>query len=62
MAKQDVTVIEGVGIPTMAAMQSDMERIWEICHVKTPPHTKAYTHFQRDFDTIRAITKRWLKG
>lgn len=36
-------------------IKADMLRIWKICHIPTSAHLRAYTHFQRDFDEIRAI-------
>lgn len=35
-----------------------LREIWQICHVPTSetPY-RAYTHFQADFDYIRALTK-----
>lgn len=40
-----------------AHMRAILEEIWRICHVPTrdTPHRTAYTHFQADFDRIRAL-------
>lgn len=40
-------------------MQATMKRINEIVYVPTPAGTKAYTHFMRDFDEIRGLTKEY---
>jgi hypothetical protein len=40
-------------------MQAILVRINEICRIPTTAHMKAHTHFQRDFDEIRALTKEF---
>jgi hypothetical protein len=49
-----------VGAAELARMEAEMAFIWKLVHIPTPQGTKAYTHFQRDFDQIRAITKRYV--
>lgn len=39
-----------------------LEEIYRIAHIPTPAGTKAYTHFQRDFDQIRAICKEHISN
>lgn len=41
----------------IADLRSRLDRIWQIAHVPTPQGTRAYTHFQRDFDEIRALAQ-----
>lgn len=37
-------------------MLETLQKIRALVHVPTPSKTPAYTHFQRDFDQIRALT------
>lgn len=42
-------------------LRAAVREIWRIAHVPTPSGTKAYTHFQRDFDQIRTLCKPWVE-
>lgn len=43
-------------------LRDNMREINRICHVPTSPGMKAYTHFQRDFDRIRELTRPYTDG
>lgn len=43
----------------LADAERRLREIDRICHVPTSQGTRAYTHFMRDFDQIRELTKQY---
>ncbi len=43
-------------------MRAILAEINALCHVPTPKGMRADTHFQRDFDRIRALTAPYVVG
>jgi len=41
-------------------LRAVLREIWKICHIPSGSR-HAYTHFQQDFDRIRALTKEFAE-
>jgi len=54
-AEYRTSQIEGL-LQEVERLRADMLKINRICYIPTSQGMRAYTHFQRDFDQIRAIT------
>jgi hypothetical protein len=56
---QEISKLCRDALAEIEQMRATMKRINKICHIPTTAHMKAYTHFQRDFDEIRVLTKEF---